>query len=231
MRTERGCEGDADRTLPTLRLPACTLKIGPMDNLPIVILAAGSASRMRGRDKLLEDVAGQSLIRRQAMMARAVTRGPVIVALPPRPHQRYAALEELDVDCLPVMAAAEGMGASIRAAAGALPPDAAYAMIVLGDMPDLTENDLKKIIESVDFAPNNLAWRGQTSDGRPGHPIIFHADLFGALRALKGDSGGREVVAAAGARVHYVRLPGNRARLDLDTPEDWAAWRARRDPT
>ena len=202
-----------------------------MENLPIVILAAGAASRMRGRDKLLEDVAGQPLIRKQAMMARAVTQGPVIVALPPRPHSRYAALEGLDVDCLPVNAAAEGMGASFRAAADALPRHATYAMIVLGDMPDLTENDLKKVMEGIDITPHNLIWRGQTSDGRPGHPIIFHADLFDALRALKGDSGGREIVAAAGARVHHVTLPGNRARLDLDTPEDWAAWRARQDPT
>ncbi|PJE36025.1 nucleotidyltransferase family protein, partial [Pseudooceanicola lipolyticus] len=30
-----------------------------------------------------------------------------------------------------------------------------------------------------------------------------------------------------GDRVQLVPLPGQRARADLDTPEDWAAWRAR----
>ena len=201
-----------------------------MDHLPIIILAAGAASRMRGRDKLLEEVAGQPLIRKQAIMARNLTRGPVIVALPPRPHARYAALEGLDVERMPVAAAAEGMGVSLRAATNALPHDATHAMVVLADMPDLTIDDLKNVVESVDIKPDNLIWRGQTADGKPGHPIIFHRDLFPALLRLKGDSGAREVVTAAGARVHHVALPGNRARLDLDTPEDWAAWRAR-DPS
>ena len=66
-------------------------------DLPIIILAAGASSRMRGRDKLLELVEGDPLLRRQAQMVRDVTSGPVIVALPPMPHPRYAVLKGLDV--------------------------------------------------------------------------------------------------------------------------------------
>ena len=40
-----------------------------MSNFPILILAAGQSRRMRGRDKLMEVVEGQPLIRRQAEMA------------------------------------------------------------------------------------------------------------------------------------------------------------------
>ena len=192
-------------------------------SLPVILLAAGASSRMRGRDKLMEDVDGQPLLRRQTRLALSV--GPVTVALPPAPHPRYTALTGLDITPLPIPDAAEGMGASLRRAFAALPPDTAAAMVMLADMPDLEPSDLARLAASVDLSSETLVWRAATEDGRPGHPIIFAAALFDQLKRLSGDDGGRAVVRGAGARVQMVPLPGQRARLDLDTPEDWAAWR------
>ena len=194
--------------------------------LPVILLAAGASTRMRGRDKLLEEVAGQPLLRRQARMARAV--GPVTVALPPSPHPRSTALSGLDVPPLPVPDAARGMGVSLARAVAALPPESPAVMVLLADLPDLQPEDLTRLAEAVDLRSDRLVWRGATQDGKPGHPIVFAAPLFAALRRLDGDDGGRAVVQAAGDRVALVPLPGQRARLDLDTPEDWAAWRDRR---
>ena len=178
---------------------------------------------MRGRDKLMEDVDGQPLLRRQTRLAQSV--GPVTVALPPAPHPRYTALTGLDIAPLPIPDAAEGMGASLRRAFADLPPDTAAAMVMLADMPDLEPSDLARLAASVDLSSETLVWRAATEDDRPGHPIIFAAALFDQLKRLSGDDGGRAVVHGAGARVQMVPLPGQRARLDLDTPEDWAAWR------
>ena len=89
-------------------------------SLPVILLAAGASSRMRGRDKLMEDVDGQPLLRRQTRLAQSV--GPVTVALPPAPHPRYTALTGLDIAPLPIPDAAEGMGASLRRAFADLPP-------------------------------------------------------------------------------------------------------------
>ncbi|APE43596.1 4-diphosphocytidyl-2C-methyl-D-erythritol synthase [Sulfitobacter alexandrii] len=195
--------------------------------MPIIILAAGGATRMRGRDKLLEPVAGVPLLRRQALMARAAGQGPVVVALPPRPHLRYDVLEGLDVQLLPVADAAEGMNASLRAGILALPGTVRCAMVLLADLPELTAADLRRVADAVDLTDGNMIWRGATAQGAPGHPIVFRSDLFPALAALEGDSGGREVVSQQADRMVLVPLPGDRARLDLDTPEAWAAWRAR----
>jgi len=195
--------------------------------LPVILLAAGASTRMRGRDKLLEEVDGQPLLRRQARLAQGI--GPVIVALPPAPHPRYTALSGLDVTALPIAEAAEGMGASLRAAFAALPAQTPAAMVMLADMPELQAEDLARLAEAVDTDSDTLIWRAATSGGAPGHPIVFAAALFELLKQLTGDDGGRAVVQRAADRVYMVPLPGDRARLDLDTPEDWAAWRQGRE--
>ena len=198
----------------------------PHHALPILLLGAGQSRRMRGVDKLIEDAGGQPLLRRQADRARSATEGPVLVTLPPPPHPRHDALGGLDVTPVPVPDAAEGMAASLRAGFAALPPGVPAAMILLADLPDLTTSDLKNVLQAVDLKSETLVWRGATSAGAPGHPIVVAAPLFAAFARLTGDSGGQEVIRAAEGRVRLVPLPGDRARRDLDTPEDWATWRA-----
>lgn len=195
-------------------------------DLPIVILAAGASSRMQGRDKLLEDVGGIPLLRSQAHKARATTRGPVLIALPAAPHPRYHALAGLEVDILPVPDAAEGISASLRRSFAALPADAPCAMLLLADLPDITADDLRRVAAAVDLDSDVLVWRGATVDGAGGHPIVFRRSMFAHFATLQGDHGGAEVVAQAKGRIALIPLEGRRARRDLDTPEDWAAWRA-----
>jgi CTP:molybdopterin cytidylyltransferase MocA len=219
MLTARACEAEA---------PFMT----HLTDIPIVILAAGGSTRMGGRDKLMEPVDGLPLVRRQAELARAVTSGLVVVALPPPPQPRYDALEGLEVLCLPVMDSEEGMNASLRTAIAALPADVPAAMLILGDLPDLTRNDLGDVLDAMQT--DALVWRGATAAGKPGHPIIFSAQLFDAFADLTGDEGGQHVMRLAKGRIRLVPLPGLRARNDLDTPEDWAKWRRdnpdRKDP-
>ncbi|MEL7514749.1 MAG: nucleotidyltransferase family protein [Pseudomonadota bacterium] len=192
--------------------------------IPIIILAAGASKRMRGQDKLLEDVEGVPLLRRQAQMALA-TGCDVIIALPSRPHPRYDAVDDLAVQCLPVADAAEGMNASLRTALGAVPEAAEGAMILLGDLPELTVDDLRTVFQSVDFYDDTLIWRGATSDGRAGHPVVIARPAFAELMELTGDAGAQPVLARYQDRIQLVPLPGQHARRDLDTPEEWAAWR------
>ena len=186
----------------------------------ILILAAGTSSRMRGRDKLLEIVEGAPLLSRQVRMAQA-TGWPVAVALPPAPHPRHALIG--GVEAIEVPDAAEGMGASL--AAGFTCLEAAHAILVLlADLPEIGTADLRAVIEAGDGFDGIV--RGATAEGRPGHPLLVPRPAFPHFRALRGDDGGRAAVARHPVRL--VPLPGERARRDLDTPEDWAAWRAAR---
>lgn len=202
--------------------------------IPIILLAAGQSSRMRGRDKLLEAVDGKPLLRRQAELALAVTDVGVFVTLPVTAsgarHPRYDALDGLELVRVPVPDAAEGMNASLRRGFAALPPETPAAMVLLGDLPELTEDDLRSVLQAVDLKSNYTIWRGATSDGKPGHPTVFAACHFPKFARLGGDSGGRDIIQSAKDKTLLVRLSGQQARLDLDTPEDWAKWRSDRMP-
>ncbi len=200
----------------------------PESELPVIVLAAGQSARMRGRDKLLEDVAGEPLLRRQVRHACAATTGPVIVALPSPPHDRYKALEGCNFISIEVPDAATGMSASLKRGINALPRAAPAAMILPADLPDLDARDMVKVLGAVALESDAEVWRGATETGLPGHPLVIRACVFDAFQRLRGDQGGAEVLKALRDKTVLVSLPGDRARRDLDTPEDWAEWRAGR---
>jgi len=91
-------------------------------------------------------------------------------------------------------------------------------------MPDVTASDLHLILSLSAQAPGAIL-RAAGEDGTPGHPVLFPADLVPELRDLSGDTGARDVLQRHKNRVHLVPLADTRALTDLDTPEDWAAWR------
>lgn len=191
-------------------------------NLPIVILAAGGSTRMRGDDKLLKIVDGMPLLRRQALRALA-TQQPVYVALRSQDDPRQPALRGLDVKVLCVAQASEGMSGTLRGAVAQLPTSSAF-MIMLADLVAIDSDDLQKVITAYSANPDNAVWRGATAKGKPGHPIIFDDSLRPLFAQLTGDRGAEALVSPLQSKTHLVPLEGRRARLDLDTPEDWQAW-------
>ncbi len=193
----------------------------------VLILAAGASSRMRGADKLVQPVGPLPLLRHVAGLALA-TGSPVTVTLPPGAKARAAVLAGLDLRILEVPDAAQGMSRSLAAGIAVLTPGAGPAdglMILPADMPAFTTPALSDLIARFLCDPG-LILRGGTMDGQPGHPVIFPRDLWPALAALSGDEGGRSVLSQQKGRVRVIPLPGPMAILDLDTPEDWAAWRS-----
>lgn len=195
--------------------------------IPVLLLAAGHSSRMRGRDKLLEPVdRGIPLLVDRIETALGCAQ-PVFVTLPPRADapRRWQLAEDRAVTVIPVPDAGQGMARSIAAGIAALPENAVGVMLLLADMPDLTGKDILDMLAEFD---GDRILQGSTASGTPGHPVVFPARDFAALQALTGDLGARDVLKANRFRLRPVALPHDHARTDLDTPEDWERWRASR---
>ena len=192
---------------------------------PILLLAAGSASRMRGGDKLLEDVHGAPCL--QVMAKRALATGqPVLVTMPSLNHPRAACLTGLELSVIEVPNADLGMSHSLQRGVAALPNNAKAVMILPADMPDITTDDMNEMLDAF-VVTNATAMRATTQDGATGHPTLVGMNLFEQFQNLTGDKGANAILSALGDSLMLHALKGDRARIDLDTPEDWSAWRAR----
>lgn len=191
-----------------------------MRPLAILLLAAGSSSRMAPRDKLLEHVAGEPLI--ALITRRATLTGlPCYITLPSLSHPRASWIGSANPISVPN--AAEGMAASIRTGISALPDHIKAVMILPTDMPEIESQDLMHLAAHYQGSDGPIL-RACTADGIPGHPVLFPRRYFAALSALKGDTGARAVL--TNEVIQMVTLPDQRATTDLDTPEAWASWRA-----
>ena len=202
---------------------------GAVANVHILIPAAGSSARMRGADKLLQKIRRKPLLRQVAETALA-TGAPVTVTLPPGADARRAALAGLPLRLVDVPDAALGMSRSLVRGIAALDPEAGPAdgvMILPADMPEIDADMIAHLID-IQHENRNLILRGAAM-GRPGHPVILPADLLPAVQELGGDEGARRLLARHPDRVQLVDLPGRAALTDLDTPEDWQAWRSAQD--
>jgi len=197
-------------------------------NIAAVILAGGRSMRMRGRDKLLEVVDDVPVLHHivQAAVNSKVQR--TLVVIPPGNSERRSAASTGGAEVIEARETAEGMAGSIRAALACVSGKTDAVMLVLGDMPEIGTNDIDRLISAYDPDQGHEICRATSSTGRPGHPVLFGKRFFEALSGLHGDEGARSVLRASPDCVVDVPLNGDAAVIDLDTPEEWLAWRARR---
>mgnify|MGYP001040110552 CR=1 FL=1 len=191
---------------------------------PVLILAAGASRRMGARDKLAEDIGEQSLLGHVADVALG-SGAEVFVTLPDPGADRARLLAEKPVKILRVPDADSGMAASLRAWPDAAPQDAPGVVVMLADMPDVTSDDLTTLMQVFIGAGGKRIIRATDTSQTPGHPVIFPRHMFEDFADLRGDQGARPLL--RGQDVIQVALPDLHATTDLDTPHDWAAWRAR----
>ncbi|MBV1866938.1 MAG: nucleotidyltransferase family protein [Marinosulfonomonas sp.] len=192
---------------------------------PVLILAAGASKRMGGRDKLAQIVDGQSLLEHVVDVALG-TGAAAFVTLPDPGTERAALLTGKPVKILSVPDADSGMAASLRVWPAAAPKKAPGVVVMLADMPDVTTHDLNTLMQAFSAAGATQIIRATNASQTPGHPVIFPRHMFEDFADLRGDQGARPLL--LGQDVIEVALPNLNATTDLDTPQDWAAWRADR---
>ncbi len=182
-----------------------------------VILAAGRSSRMGGPNKLLASFDGEPLVRRTADRVTASRAASAIAVLGHQAERVSMALEGAGVGTIENPDFGSGLSSSLKAGIRALPEDTQGALVTLGDMPQVSTDELDRMIEAFERSGGNCIVRA-THDGKRGNPVILPRSLFPAVEALEGDTGARHIVEGGAAEVVDVEI-GKGASLDVDTPE------------
>lgn len=189
-----------------------------------IVLAAGAGRRFGG-GKLLAEFEGRPLLA-GALEAALASPAPEVIlvtgaqAAAVGDAARSLAAATGEAARLRIVHAAdheEGMGASLRTAARALPPDAAGAFVFLGDMPRIPAAILPRLAQAV---RNGASAAAPIHDGRRGHPVLIGRELLPALAAVSGDEGARAILAGLGDRMALVETDDPGVRFDVDRPED-----------
>ena len=191
-----------------------------------VVLAAGASARM-GRNKLLLELDGETLVRRSVLVAGDAGLDPVVVVTG---HARETIERELQgLGCLCVFNAdhARGIQTSVAAGVAALDPACDAAVVMLADMPFVSAEMLGTLASAYrgrNPAPDLVVSRYGGDVDAP--PILYDRALFGEMvRATAGC--GRAVVRRHRDRAVHVDWPADRLR-DIDYPADYESVRRQR---
>jgi molybdenum cofactor cytidylyltransferase len=183
-----------------------------------VVLAAGRSSRMGGSNKLLAEIGGRPLVRIVVDEVLASRARPVIVVTGHQRERVEAALAGLPVRLVHNPHYADGLGTSLKAGIGALPPDCDAAIVCLGDMPQVDAALIDRLIGAFDPDRGALVVL-PTIDGKRGNPVVWSRRFFPDLMLVEGDVGARHLIGRYTEAVAEVPVTGKAALTDIDTPE------------
>ena len=186
-----------------------------------IILAAGSSTRM-GRNKLLLELGGETVVRRAARTAIDAGLDPVVVVTG---HAHEAVAAQLHVFGLTTVVNtnhAAGQHTSVAAGIAALGDDCAAAIVMLADMPFVTTAMVREIAARYRETGAPLVVSRYGGDVTA-PPMLYDRSLFGELMDMDVRCG-RQVVRRHRHEAIEVDWPAEALR-DLDRPADYEAVR------
>lgn len=193
----------------------------PMSNrhqhIGIIVLAAGSSSRLGTPKQLLPTSKGDSLIRRTAKLCIGATAGPVVAVTG---AQHEAVVEEIaDLDCTHTYNSnwPAGMGTSISHGMEYLQAMPVTGIIVtVCDQPHLSSEVFSNLMHLVTAKPTDIIMCKYAIGQGP--PCYFPASYAPMLSSLRGDEGARTILASGDIDVLHISFPDG--HKDIDTPSD-----------
>ena len=205
-------------------MDAAALASLPARDIAVVVLAAGQSRRMGRRNKLLESVAGEPMVRHAVRAAAAAGRRIVVVT----GHEREdveAALVGFNVAFAHNSDYGAGLSTSLARGVAALPRGVEGVIVCLADMPGVRAEHLERLRDAFDPGAG-AAICVATHRGKRGNPILFAARFFPEMCDVEGDVGARHLIGAYADLVREVEMPDDGVLLDIDSPRALRAYRA-----
>ncbi len=225
-------ETDA-RPLPREKAPGI-VRSGPAPRsapiLAALVLAAGRSRRMAPHNKLLvTDRTGKTMIARVVDNVLSSKARPILVVTGHMGAEIEHALGGRPVRYVHAADYAEGLSASLKSGIAAVPPEAAAALVCLGDMPLVTGRMLDRLLEAYDADEGRLIVL-PTFRGKQGNPMLWDRRFFPEILQITGDSGARALLGRHLENVAEVEMGDDAVLRDFDTTDALATLPARLRP-
>jgi len=182
-----------------------------------LVLAAGSSTRM-GTNKLLLEIDGEPLVRRAVRQALAAGLAPVLVVVGHEAELARQALRGLECQTVFNPDHLKGVRTSLVEGVSALPPDTPAVVVMLADMPFVTADMIRTLLERFRAESPPLVASRYGDVNAP--PVLYGRSLFPELSEREGEGCGKHVVKRHRAEASFVDWPES-ALADVDLPADY----------
>lgn len=191
-------------------------------NIGIVLLAAGSSSRM-GQSKQLLEIDGEQLLLRSTKVALLAAAEKVLVVLGANELAHRKIIQHLPVEIIANENWQKGMGSSLKKGLNELhstTPKLDAALVMVCDQPLLTTEHLNQIIEKFELTKSPVV--ASFYAGTAGVPALFAKSIFEKLMNVQDKEGAKKIIQLHKELVESVDFP--QGSIDLDTPEDYSTF-------
>ena len=190
----------------------------PKSAFAAIVLAAGESQRF-GQPKQLLPVGDKTMIQHIVDIALDSPVEQVIVVLGCRAAKIQRSIADRPVQIVVNEKWKSGLSSSVQAGLSAVKPQISAALFVLADQPGVTTEVIAKIIKR--YRETRAPIVVPTHRGRRGNPVLFDRSLFAELMEVKGDRGGRQLIAEHRDELEEVEVETEAIFTDIDTADDY----------
>jgi molybdenum cofactor cytidylyltransferase len=194
-----------------------------------IVLAAGEAKRM-GQAKLLLPWQGKPILEHVLDQLLHSQVDEIILVLG---HEAKQMREKIPAQGIKIAINPdyqEGMSASLRQGLMIIDEKAEAFLVVLGDQPGISKEIINQLIQAFHYPRHPKGIILPTYRGIRGHPVLFSSQYRQEVLKLKGDVGGRQILADHPEDILGVEMDTDDVLQDIDTPEDYRKYLKRKLP-
>jgi molybdenum cofactor cytidylyltransferase len=191
-----------------------------------IVLAAGKSIRAGGSQKLLFKKNGLTIIEKTVRSLVDSKVDEVILVLGFEADLILKIFSNYNNKKLKIIINTgynNGMSSSIITGLEKIHINSTAAMICLGDQPFIDSELINLLIDCYNSSNKGIVVP-LSSKGEKGHPVIFSSKYFGILKTLRGDSGGRKIIAGNLKDIFFFKTDHDSVTTDIDTLTDFAKY-------
>jgi CTP:molybdopterin cytidylyltransferase MocA len=183
----------------------------------IIILAAGSSSRMQTSKQLLE-IDGRPMLAGTVEQALMAGVQKIVVVLGANENAHRTAIANYPVQIVYNSRWELGMGSSLKTGLGFIKKQGVAAVIILVcDQPALSSDIIKSLL--VKHNETRLPIVASRYGKTVGVPVLFSSAYFDTISTLDDEQGAKKIILQHSEDVATIDFPSG--EIDLDTPEDF----------
>ena len=187
-----------------------------------ILLAAGQSKRLRGENKLTKLFKGKPLINHILFSLIKSKVNKIIIVLGFE-HLKIKTklLKSKKINFVINKNYKKGMSSSIKTGLKKLSKNSQGFLIVLGDMPNITQTTINKICLSITGSDKEIIL--PKFKNKTGNPIGFKQSMIKNIYKIKGDRGAKDVIKKNNKKIKFLNINSKSILVNLNTRRNFSS--------